>query len=446
LPASTGAWSDLPSLEDYFVYNGSGVMPGRTWVIAPDAESLQRRWAKLVAASSSEKEQLFQPHLRGGKLGDKHSQKVVLAPLAGFPVNAKAVSAESGAGLAPVRYGFRSFDRQWIIPDVRLINQANPELWRARSSRQIFLTAPSDRSPSNGPALSVCSVIPDLHHYNGRGGRTFPAWADASATQPNLRPELLVHLSTIHGVPVSSEDLFAYIVALAAHPAYVERFATDLATPGLRIPLTADASTFAAVSAVGRRVVWLHTYGERMADPAQGRPAAPPRLPTGQRPQVPLEGTIPSTPDGMPDSIGYDGSKQRLLVGSGWIEPVRPAVWRYEVSDKQVLRHWFSYRGKSRERPIIGDRRPPSPLGDVQPATWLAEYTSDLLDLLNVLGLLVELEPEQAALLDRVCQGPLITVTSLRASGVFTSLAHATPIADSQANLFGQSAGRSCTG
>ena len=32
--------------------------------------------------------------------------------------------------LPPVRYGFRSFDRQWIIPDNRVINQPNPELWR----------------------------------------------------------------------------------------------------------------------------------------------------------------------------------------------------------------------------------------------------------------------------------------------------------------------------
>ncbi|MET0531660.1 MAG: N-6 DNA methylase, partial [Microvirga sp.] len=36
LPAATGAWADFAPLEDLFVYNGSGVMPGRTWVIAPD--------------------------------------------------------------------------------------------------------------------------------------------------------------------------------------------------------------------------------------------------------------------------------------------------------------------------------------------------------------------------------------------------------------------------
>jgi hypothetical protein len=35
LPAATGAWATFPALTDLFIYNGSGVMPGRTWIIAP---------------------------------------------------------------------------------------------------------------------------------------------------------------------------------------------------------------------------------------------------------------------------------------------------------------------------------------------------------------------------------------------------------------------------
>ncbi|SSC69758.1 unnamed protein product [Ciceribacter sp. T2.26MG-112.2] len=43
LPEATGSWADMPPLTSLFVYDGSGVMPGRTWVIAPDRESLARR-------------------------------------------------------------------------------------------------------------------------------------------------------------------------------------------------------------------------------------------------------------------------------------------------------------------------------------------------------------------------------------------------------------------
>ena len=80
--------------------------------------------------------------------------------------------------IAPVRYGFRSFDRQWIIPDARLINRPNPTLWKAYSARQVYLTAPEDRTPTAGPALTFTGLIPDLHHYNGRGGRVYPLWRD----------------------------------------------------------------------------------------------------------------------------------------------------------------------------------------------------------------------------------------------------------------------------
>lgn len=269
---------------------------------------------------------------------------------------------------------------------------------------------------TGGPALTVSALIPDNDHCRGPfAGRVFPLWSDSAATISNLQRPLLAHLTTIFEQPVGAEDLFAYIVALAAHPAYIERFRADLATPGLRIPLTADAQTFFAAAALGRRVVWLHSFGERMADASAGRPAQAPRLPPERRPTIPAGGAIASDAAGMPDAIEHDAVTQTLHVGAGRIAPVPSAVWRYEVSGKQVLTQWFSYRRKTR------DRRPPSPLGEIQPKAWPAEYTTELLDLLNVLGLLVEIEPEQAAMLDGVLAGPLLTLGMLRDAGVLTA-------------------------
>jgi hypothetical protein len=115
----------------------------------------------------------------------------------------------------------------------------------------------------------------------------------------------------------------------------------------------------------------------------------------------------------MPESIAYDPAQHRLLIGGGYVEHVTPEMWAYEVSGKQVLRQWFSYRQKHRERPLMGDRRPPSKLEEIQADHWLAEYTTDLIDLLNVLGLLIQLEPEQAHLLERICKGSLISTAEL---------------------------------
>jgi hypothetical protein len=417
LPASTGAWATYPALEDLFAYNGSGVMPGRTWVIAPDADSLVGRWDALVKAKPERKEALFVPHLNRGVLGDRHVNRVVAKGLPGFADNPKPIAGDRSDCLPPVRYGFRSFDRQWIIPDNRAINRPNPELWRARSDKQICATAFSEESPTSGPALTFTALMPDLHHYKGSfGGRVFPLWRDRAATQPNLPPNLLGFLEKKYKTAVSAEDLMAYIAAVAAHPAYTARFQEDLTQPGLRIPLTARARLFAQAVEIGRTVLWLHTFGERCVDSNSGRPARSPRLAKDKAPRIPAAGAIPQGPEAMPDEISYDPGKKRLLVGGGYVENVSPEIWDYEVSGKRVVAQWFSYRKRDREKPPMGDKRPPSELCKIQPESWLAEYTTELLNVLHVLGRLVGLERPQHKLLEKICSGPTIIAEELRAN------------------------------
>jgi hypothetical protein len=174
LPAATGSWATFPPLKDLFVYNGSGVMPGRTWIIAPDIESLKARWSRLVGEKNpAKKELLFHPHLRNNLPGDKHIRKKVSRGLAGHEERLQLIIDDKNAVIEPTRYGFRSFDRQWIIPDARLINQPNPTLWNGYSSRQAYLTVLERVSPSSGPALTLTSLIPDLDHYKGSFGAAF---------------------------------------------------------------------------------------------------------------------------------------------------------------------------------------------------------------------------------------------------------------------------------
>ena len=325
-----------------------------------------------------------------------------------------AVAEDMGSVVKPTRFAFRSFDRQWIIPDNRLLLSARPELWENFGPRQIYLASLEKRAPSGGPSVTFAGLLPDMNFYKGsNGGRVFPLWADAGAMQSNIAPNLLQVMADAHGEAISAPDVMAYLAAVLAHPAFTARFAADLIQPGLRVPLTADAGLFTEAVALGREVVWLHTYGERFDDAAAGRPKAAPRLPKGEAPSIPAEGMIPGAPEPLPDDMRYEPEKQRLHVGSGYIDNVTKAMWDYEVSGKQVVRQWFSYRRRDRSRPIIGDRRPPSPLDKIQPDHWLPEYTRDLIDLLNVIGGLVKLEPKQADLLQRILDHPLITVAAL---------------------------------
>ena len=184
--------------------------------------------------------------------------------------------------------------------------------------------------------------------------------------------------------------------------------------------LTADAKLFAEAVALGSEVIWLHCYGERFADPTAGRPKQAPRMPKESAPTIPKAAKFLARPSRCPTrwiTIPPPGGSK---IGKGYVENVTPEMWAYEVSGKQVLWHWFSYRRRDRSRPIIGDRRPPRLSTQMQPDHWLPEYTSDLIDLLNVLGRLIALEPKQADLLERICAGRLRSADELRDAGALT--------------------------
>ncbi len=419
LPDARGAWAEFPALEDLFIYDGSGVMPGRTWVISPDIVTLEDRWHRLQREKDpAEREKLFHPH----EGGDRPLHKLVNSGLGVLADRRVAVGNDVDSPVKPVRYAYRTLDRQWIFADNRLLNRANPSLWNMFSDFQVHMTALTRYSPTSGPAISLTGILPDHDHYKGSfAGRVYPLWRDAAATQSNVRPMLLSYLADIYFHAVSPEDLVAYLAAIMAHPTFTARFAADLVRPGLRVPLTADRALFAEAVALGREVVWLHCYGERFADPGAGRPKQAPRLPAGERPTIPADGAIPGAPEPLPDLMTYDAGEKRLRIGAGYVDNVTPAMWAYEVSGKNVLRQWFSYRRLDRSKPVIGDRRPPSELDKIQPESWPADYTSDLLDLLNVLGRLGKLEPAQADLLERICAGPQVLADDLREAGAIVA-------------------------
>lgn len=406
LPAGQAEWDTSPALGDLMPWQVPGVSPHRTWICAPLASTLAKRWAKLVSAPASVKPGLFAERDSAGVTKQKPG-------LFGFSHDDCAVADEQGQSLSPVAIGYRSFDTQYIIPDDRLMDRPRPDLWRVQSSYQIHVAEQHDQVIQSGPGLTFTAAIPDLHYYAGRGGRILPLYAGSEATTPNLAPGLVGALSERMGVVVTPEDFLAYVAAVTAHPAFTERFVEDLRTPGVRVPITADAGLWNQGVALGRRVLWLHTRGERYVDSEDGRRAGPPDIgETVRRPKLLV--AISDSADRYPDEMSYDSETQTLSIGEGKIAPVNQAVVDYEISGMNVLRKWFGYRRATRPQA----RGEQSALDDVRPETWPSAYTSDLLDLIRVLTLVVELEPAQSELLSKVMGSERVTVADLTEFGV----------------------------
>lgn len=395
-------WTCMPSVVDLMPWAVPGVKPNRTWVYAPESETLRERWATLIRAPQSEKPLLLK-ETSDTRVGSEKAQTPGLAEHTG------TIGAETGPGAPLRRVAHRSFDRKWVIPDGRLHDRPRPPLWYTDSHKQIFVVEQHAHPATSGPALIFSSLIPDMDFHSGRGGRVLPLYRDARATLPNISPGLLDHLSLQLKCVVTAEDLVAYLAAVTAHHGFTRRFAEELKRPGVRIPLTRNRALWRAAVSLGEEVLWLHTYGEQGVDSDAGRPASAPRM-ESERPTVQLG--IPDTPDRMPEKIRYDEPNRALHVGEGIIAPVLPEVMTFEVSGMPVVKHWFGYRKKHPD----GTRS--SPLNDIVATAWTPAMTTELLDLLNVLGRCVTLAPEQEALMAEIVANPLITVEDLVSSGI----------------------------
>lgn len=389
------AWNDHPALTDLFPWQQPGCKYGRTWPISVDRDVLVQRWTRLVSSDDPEdRERCFITPSAGRNI----FTQVGNAP--------RIVDEPVGASSPPiVRYGFRSFDRQWAFDDPRMTKTESPSLWASVSDRQIFMATMPTNSLGTGAAASVTPDVPDLHFFCGRGGKdVLPLYRNAQLT-PNADQTVIDRITTIQAAsaptdPVTPERLFAYCYAVLAGSDYTSRFRSALETPGPRVPLSADPRLFDEVAALGRRLIWLHTYGERFGEGQDG---------TIRHHQVRLLRPITSLP-GRPRDIRYDTAAGELALGGGVVSGVLPEVWDFEVSGMQVVKKWLGYRTAT---PAGRAASSSSPLDRIRPTTWKPAWTDELLDLLSVLRHTVEILPEGAALLDRICDGPLIAASDL---------------------------------
>ncbi|MFE2426565.1 type ISP restriction/modification enzyme [Streptomyces sp. NPDC059373] len=393
-------WDEFPTLADILPWTATGITPHRTWVYGPDKETLRRRWNHLVQEQDLREKALLFKETRDRTLFS------VVPPLPGnLPQPEYSLSAERGESVEPVPVCFRSFDRQWIIPDNRLLDMPRPDLWRARREDQIFLLEQHSHKIEAGPALAFSALIPDKHAFRGSGGgRTLPLrHADGV---PNISPGLLQHLANSFLVAdITADDLAAYIAGVAAHPAYTRQFADELNTPGVRIPITGDSSLWNEAVSLGKHVIWAATFGERYVDSDAGRPAAGVGLRKALPEPIVYRPVIDLRP--LPSEALYDSNARQLQIGTGKFHNVNKRMWEYTVDGRRVIDRWLSSRG-SNPTGRVG-----SFLDRIRSETWQKEWSEELIFLLASLRHLTDLEPAQANLLNRILARPLITKQEL---------------------------------
>jgi len=386
-----GAW---PQLTEIFPWQQSGVEVKRSWPIGPEKDVLARRWQ--ILAASEDKQKLFK-ETRDRKVSARY------AKLNSAELHEPILDITPDEKLEFEPYAFRTLDRQWIILDNRVGDYLRPVLWRASGKQQTFFTSLFNHPLGRGPALTVCASVPDRHHFRGSyGGKdVLPLYRGASKTSPNMMPGLLELLTQEYGHRVSPEDVAGYVYALLAHPGYTERFCGELESRNIHVPLTRKKDLFVDAAEFGKRLIWLHTYGQRMT--SADRPAGV--VPKGAAKCI---AAVSGDESSYPREFCHDG--QTLSVGEGRFEPVTDEVFNFEVSGLKVVRSWLGYRMLDRSG------KKSSPLDKVRPQVWTHEFTRELLELLWVLEATIAGYPAQAQLLHSVLDGELFTRDELPVS------------------------------
>ena len=380
-----------PLLTELMPWQQSGVQAGRTWVISSEQETLNERWRTLLQAKKEERRQLFKDSPTGRKV---HETPIQLSRSTN--TGQKSIADLPKESLAPnvIRFAYRSFDRQFLFGDARLLDRPGPTLWNAHSVRQVYLTTLLNHPLGQGPAVTACALIPDRHHFRGSysGKDVFPLYRTADASESNILPGLLDLLSAAYKREVRPEDFLAYIYGVLAQPTFTAQFEDELETRELRVPITKDAALFDQICKAGVRLLGLHTYGERFVPEGELHG----RIPSGA---ARCTKAISSDADGYPEAFDYNDVTETLRVGEGEFSPVAPEVYEFEVSGLKVVQSWLKYRMKK------GAGRKSSPLDHIRPARWTSQFTTELLELLWVLEATVDGYPEQERLLEAVVAG-----------------------------------------
>lgn len=399
IPVGRGAFSSWPLLTDLFPWQHPGVKVGRKWPIAVTRDVATERWQRLASSPPSERGELFADK-RFGR-GSATRPSAGMWPPPASPQAIKDITTNSPKPPI-IHYAYRSFDRKWILADGRLFRTPSQPLWAAHSEKQIYLISWLTGVLGKGPAAVVCALIPDLDSFRGSfgGKNVVPLWRDASGTEANITAGLLDHLAQAYQMPVTPEVFLAYCYAILACPEYTQRFAEDLTTSSPRIPITIDVDQFHRGIELGRRLIWLHTYGVRFVPESERPDTVPPGHARAVRP-------VPVTPEGYPNDFHWDEATEILHVGEGTFAPVSRAVWEFEVSGLRPVRSWLGYR----MREPAG--RKSSPLDEIRPREWSAEFTEELLELLWVLEHTVNMSSDLVTFFEAVLQGDVLTAEDL---------------------------------
>lgn len=241
------------------------------------------------------------------------------------------------------RAAYRPLDQRWHYSSAKWNDRPRPRLAQAWGHANVALfSLPS--GTGRGPAVWAFGDYPDRHAFRGSyGGYAFPLYDRRPGHSPyNLKPELVTELSAAYARAVTPEQVFDAMLCLLSAASYTIRFAEDLEDAFPHVPFPADPEVFEEAAALGAEIRAVETFARKPGSKF-------------------IDGfaVLESDATGPLAAQDWDGGSLALCAdGSGRLDHVPEAVWRFSVSGYRLLYRWLDARkGQPVDAALVTDVR-----------------------------------------------------------------------------------------
>lgn len=341
IPLDESPLGSLPYLNELFVENRTGCLPGRAWVTSPSRNVLRSRWQNLMKAGPESKDDLFRVAT------NRSSNSRPLGYKTGKPMDSISTLAPNTSCPEIIQYSYRPFDNQNLIRDARLIGQASQYILEDRDG-QFFMA--SGGSLSGGPSVVAFPFIPDKHAFNGRGGKDFFARFTKDAEISNLSASAIEYSKRM--TDDNPEDtMLGYIYGIHGTGAYFEslRLFLGMGLDRAKLPLTGQKDLFSSISNIGMSLLNQHLGNEMFKSKVN----------------IPRFEASPQPIKHAPSQIRFDRSANALYFDNIFFSEVPKEIWDFSSNGLRVVQDWI----KNRTRNPKGKRS--SPLDEINETKWI---------------------------------------------------------------------------
>lgn len=230
---------------------------------------------------------------------------------------------------------YRPFDQRWCYFDEAAMDRPRRELKdHVLNAENLCLNLTRNTKEFEWRnALVSSSPAPAVYVEIKEGSSVFPLWLYPREKQdllddapqekrPNFAPEFLAELKEkIGDLPLTPEDVFAYLYAVLYAPGYRARYAEFLKRDFPRIPLTSNRALFKRLVELGQQLIELHLMRRHAAAVCRYPVAGSNRM----------------------DKVEF--REGRVYINAEqYFDGVPQAVWDYHIGGYQVAAKWLKDR------------------------------------------------------------------------------------------------------